>query len=130
MAGQDVIAAWTLASRSLPRLMVSAYAERHSDTWFVLSAKYGLVRPAHVIEPYEQTLNTVGVGERRAWAQLVHGQMVRAGLLQPGTHFLWLAGRRYMADLASLLSEFPQSDPLQGIGIGQRLAWLTRAIST
>ena len=107
-----------------------AYAERNSDAWFVLSANFGLVHPDTITEPYEQTLNTAGVQERRAWARHVHGQLALAGLLRPGTGFLWLAGRKYMADLAPMLGEHPQSDPLQGMKIGERLGWLTRALSS
>ena len=29
--------------------------------WFILSAKYGIVAPEQVIEPYEKTLNTMRV---------------------------------------------------------------------
>ncbi len=106
-----------------------AYAERHADDWFVLSAKYGLAHPGTIIEPYEQTLNTARAQERRAWARHVHSQMAQAGLLQTGTEFLWLAGRKYLADLAPMLGQFPQSDPLQGMAIGQRLGWLKQALA-
>ncbi|MGH6864874.1 MAG: DUF6884 domain-containing protein, partial [Methyloceanibacter sp.] len=39
--------------------------------WFVLSSLYGLVMPATEIAPYDYTLNTLGVAERRAWATKV-----------------------------------------------------------
>jgi hypothetical protein len=42
-----------------------AYAESVGSCWFILSAKYGLERPDAMIEPYEMTLNTVAVAERR-----------------------------------------------------------------
>lgn len=29
-------------------------------SWFILSAKYGVVHPDEVIEPYEMTLNAMG----------------------------------------------------------------------
>src|SRR3990172_9853687 len=32
------------------------YVERSCGRWFVLSAKYGLVDPDSIIEPYDQTL--------------------------------------------------------------------------
>ena len=39
--------------------------------WFVLSSRYGLVAPDTEIAPYDYTLNTLGVAERRAWASAV-----------------------------------------------------------
>ena len=52
-----------------------AYAELNGPSWFILSAKYGLIHPDEVIEPYERTLNTMGVAERQVWARLVQRQM-------------------------------------------------------
>ena len=37
--------------------------------WVILSAEYGLVHPDAMIEPYEMTLNTVAVAERRYWSR-------------------------------------------------------------
>lgn len=102
-----------------------AWAEQHCDAWFVLSAKYGLVQPDEMIAPYELTLNTMASAERRVWARRVYGQMQTAGLLDPSTTFVWLAGAKYKADLATLLSVYPQQDPLVGLPLGKRLRWLS-----
>jgi hypothetical protein len=102
-----------------------SYATQHSDLWFILSARHGLVDPQQIIEPYEQTLNNASPAARREWARHVHTQMGDAGLLTPETRFLWLAGRKYKQYLADLLGEHEQFDPLEGLGIGQRLSWLT-----
>jgi hypothetical protein len=45
--------------------------ESAGGPWFILSAKYGLVDPGQVIEPYEMTLNRMGRRERQAWAERV-----------------------------------------------------------
>jgi len=103
-----------------------SHAERHADAWFVLSALHGLVPPNRVIEPYEVTLNTMKAPERRVWAAKVHRQMRDAGLLETGVSFLWLAGQRYRGYLSERLAAFPQEDPLRGLGIGKRLAALSR----
>lgn len=106
------------------------YAIAHSDRWFILSAKYGLVHPDAVIEPYELTLKQMRAPERRTWAQRVHRQMGETGLLRSGTQFLWMAGRTYQQDLATHLSSFEQCDPLAGMKIGERLGWLTRELTS
>jgi Family of unknown function (DUF6884) len=105
-----------------------AYAERNSDGWYILSAKYGLVHPDTVIEPYELTLKTMSRAERRNWADNTHRRMAARGLLRTGTKFIWLAGRPYMEDLAQLLREHAQENPMAGMPIGVRLRWLTQAL--
>ncbi len=46
----------------------AAYA-RTFDAWYVLSAKYGLVAPDEVIDPYNQTLLKMKRSERQAWGK-------------------------------------------------------------
>ena len=45
------------------------------DDWYVLSAKYGLLRQQDLIEPYDLTLNNMKVSERKKWAELVLKQI-------------------------------------------------------
>ena len=47
------------------------FVEHSCDRWFVLSAKYGLVDPDKVLQPYDQTLKQVGSAERRRWSAAV-----------------------------------------------------------
>lgn len=102
------------------------YAEHKADRWFILSAKYGLVRPTDVLESYEQTLNESSVKQRRKWAAHVLQQMRDEDLLRPGVTFLWLAGQAYQKYLSSLLAGLSQLDPLAGKRFGERLAWLKK----
>lgn len=44
----------------------SAYCERTYDRWFILSAKYGLLDPKFVIEPYDLSLKSMTREERAA----------------------------------------------------------------
>ena len=101
-----------------------AYAERHADRWFILSARYGLVDPEKAINSYEQTLNGTAVAERREWAGKVKKQMRESGLFEDRPSFLWLAGNAYKKELASMLPENEHIDPLAGMGIGKRMSWL------
>lgn len=101
-----------------------AYAEKHADRWFIISAKYGLIHPDDVIEPYEQTLTGASVATRREWARRVFGQMESAGLREGCKRFLWLAGRAYQKELSSLLHTHGHISPLDGMRFGNRLAWL------
>lgn len=102
-----------------------AFAERHADAWFILSAKYGLLRPEQQIAPYEMTLKDMRAEARRGWAARVHVQMQQLDLLRSGVEFLWLAGAAYQQKLAKLLQAYPQHDPLRGLRMGERLQWLS-----
>ena len=48
-----------------------AYAERSGISWYILSAKYGLLHPESRIAPYDLTLANFPAIERRAWSQKV-----------------------------------------------------------
>lgn len=99
------------------------YAELTSDRWFILSAKYGLVEPDRVIEPYEQTLNKMGGYERIDWASGVYFSMQQAVSGLEGK-VVFLAGLHYRVYLARWLEgRFAVETPLAGLGIGQQLAW-------
>ena len=108
----------------------SAYADRVSDDWYILSAEHGLVAPATVIAPYDKTLKRMPTGARRAWAkQILHnlGQV-----LQPGDRVVILAGRDYRAHLMASLREMGclVEIPMEGLAIGQQLAWLKRQLES
>lgn len=51
------------------------FAERNADSWYILSAKHGLVSPDQVIEPYDLTLNRMPIADRRPWAAHVNRQL-------------------------------------------------------
>jgi hypothetical protein len=64
-------------SHSVPAraLYTSAWFQKVRDIveasgarWFLISSRYGLVAPNVEIAPYDYTLNTLGVAERRDWA--------------------------------------------------------------
>lgn len=102
------------------------YAETHHDSWFVLSAKYGLLEPVgDSIEPYDHTLTTARVAERRQWADDVYAQLQDADLIQEDVTLVFPAGRAYADKLTTRLADDPVSvaQPLEGLRIGERLAW-------
>ena len=96
-----------------------AYAEKHCDRWFILSAKHGLLDPATVIEPYDLALSKLSGAELRAWSAEVQLQI--AGNTHHKDKFVLLAGGRY----CSAVEPFGRrvESPLTSLGIGQRLRW-------
>lgn len=101
-----------------------SYAEKHANRWFILSAMHGVLSPSEVIEPYEQTLNTMGVKDRRQWASAVCKELLT--VLHFGESITVLAGERYREGVVPFLVErgFPVEIPMKGLRIGEQLRWL------
>jgi hypothetical protein len=102
-----------------------AYAERTGVPWYILSAKYGLVRPDESIEPYEMYLPETAPSYRRAWGARVIEQLGNCeGPLQ-GKVIEIHAGAAYLEALRSGLTKLGAlvTEPLEGLRLGERLAW-------
>lgn len=80
----------------------SQYANQEADEWFILSAKYFLVHPDQVIEPYDLTLKSMQVEERKNWANRVL-QMLKP-LLSTDDKLTVLAGKDYRENLIKLFN--------------------------
>ena len=100
------------------------YVEAIGCPWFILSAKHGLISPDEVTAPYEQTLNTMGVSERRNWARIVQKQMDEH--MPNASHIVVLAGARYREFLMDYLRRRADTVdvPMVGLRIGEQLGWL------
>jgi hypothetical protein len=98
-----------------------AWAERHGDDWFILSAKYGVVAPDDQIDTYDLALNTTSREYRLEWAGRVATKLrdVAKGRL------VVLAGENYCQAWPEHF-QFVER-PLKGLGIGKQLAWLTQS---
>ena len=98
--------------------------ERSSAPWFILSARYGLVSPDKKIEPYELTLNKMGIHQRRAWADEVFKALEPE--LPQYRRVIFFAGIRYREFLAGrLLSYGLHVDiPMEGLAQGKQLSWM------
>jgi hypothetical protein len=110
-----------------------AYAEQRCDRVFILSAKHGLVSPDEVIAPYDETVKRMAQRERQFWAARVLAAL--QPLLSVDTPILALASGDYLnpiiqAHLATGEGELYLRQPLQGMQIGQRLAFLKQSLAT
>ena len=99
------------------------------DRWFILSAKYHLVRPSDVIAPYEVTLNRMRAGERQLWAATVLAQLEPE--LAQVNEVIFLAGKKYRESLegAILNGGCSVSVPMAKLGIGYQLQWLSQSLT-
>ena len=108
-------------------LKARQYVERHDARWFILSAEYGLVPPDRVVAPYERTLNTMPIEVRRLWAKRVLEEL--AATVPDAKHVTFLAGQRYREFLEDALQRrgVTVEVPMEGLRIGEQLAWLGRS---
>lgn len=106
-----------------------SYAEMVGHRWYILSAEHGLLDPSQVIEPYEMTLNTMDLPTRQEWAQRVMCQI--ADNIHTGKVII-LAGKKYREFLSGSMQDHGYSVevPMEGLGIGQQLAWLNSQLIT
>lgn len=101
--------------------------ERWAIPFSIMSAKYGLLDPDEIIEPYELTLKQASKKVKIEWARQVHKQ------LRSFRHktLLILAGDDYLSPLLQAAegpAAFEYFAPLQGLSLGTRLAFLNEAI--
>ena len=93
----------------------------HPDKIFILSAKYGLLNLEQEIEPYNQTLNTMGAAQVKSWSENVLARLSRESNLEKD-EIIFLAGARYRKYLTPKIKNY--KIPLQGLGIGKQLKYL------
>ena len=120
LPAQDLYAAST-------RFLLSRrYVESLSSRWLILSAKHGVLRPDQVIEPYDQTLNSMTVLERRQWA--THVLLALEPHLIDVERICFLAGKAYYELLLERLRErgLALEAPLAHMKQGEQLAYLKR----
>lgn len=103
---------------------------------FVLSARYGLLSTTDVVVPYDLRLDDLDRAARREWGLDVADALHARGLVRPDVELVVLAGRAYVDALRFGLEDLRApgagpavSTPLEGLGIGQRLAWLKARIA-
>lgn len=103
------------------------YLEDRCRQWFILSAQHGLLHPDSVIEPYDLSLASLSPEQRRHWALGVRASL-EAAVPDLNQGMLVLAGQVYVRALTETLGRC-LANPLLGLGIGQRLAWLKRHLA-
>jgi len=103
-----------------------AYAHKlKPDLIFILSAKYGLLRLTDHIAPYEKTLKTMPVAERRAWAESVLAGLSKYASLM-NDEFIFLAGDAYREYLVPKIRHYVV--PFEGVSFGNQLKALKQLV--
>lgn len=103
---------------------VNYIKQQNYDRWFILSAKYGLLNPNVLIEPYDLTLNNMKSEEIKKWSQKVFNQLIIYNI----DEIDFYSGDKYRKYLIPMLEKIniKCNIPLKGLGIGQQLQFYTR----
>jgi len=106
----------------------AAYAEKISDDWYIISAKYGLVHPTDFVEPYDVTLKDMSASERRKWAEQVFSTL--KPLLNSTDTVVFLAGVKYRENLVKKVAALgcKVEIPMEGLRIGEQVSWLQKQL--
>ena len=111
-------------------LKARACIEALGCPWYILSAKHGLLDPRSTIDPYDETLKAMSVDRRRTWARgVIEDLAPRLAGVGSATLF---AGMTYREFLEPELRGrgLKLHVPMQGLGIGQQLSWLSDQASS
>ena len=100
--------------------MSRKWVEERCGSWFILSAKWGLLAPTKIIGPYNETLGKMLKVDRELWAARTKADIIR----QLPAELIVLAGELYLTALDGLEYEAP----LKGLSIGKRLQKLSMEI--
>jgi hypothetical protein len=101
------------------------YAERSGLPWLIVSALHGLVAPDDVLQPYDVAIARLSSSERRSLGDRIAAQLEERFEPLRGRVFEVHAGDEYVVTMLSALrSEGVRlTRPLQGLRIGEQLAW-------
>ena len=103
-------------------------AEGWGLSFSILSAKYGLIDPEEIIEPYDLTLKGAPKQFKSEWARKVDAQ-IRSSI-DPNKQLIVLAGDDYYVPLIEAGAGRPLNffAPMRGLSLGNRLVFLNQCM--
>lgn len=123
------------------------WAEANAQAYWIASAKHLVLEPEQVVEPYDLALDDLDAETRRfrvrqiqyqfhnRWVDFCRFAMGPNGFIVAveKPRVVLLASRQYLAGFHELRQRhadcYEFEDPLAGLGIGERIAWLRRDIA-
>lgn len=99
------------------------YAKQFDSDIYILSAKYGLLNPETIIEPYDLTLKKFSKDEQIKWSSDIVEKLKNICSLE-NDKFIILAGNTYIEYILPFIKNYEL--PMIGLGLGKRLKWLNK----
>jgi hypothetical protein len=102
------------------------YIKNTCDDFFILSAKYGLLKPDRIINNYELSVNNFSEVQRRIWSDNIIDQFKDFIINFKECKFYILAGKNYYKYLINFFIEnkINYEILISTYGIGKRLGYL------
>ena len=110
---------------SLFKKMMAYAVSLKPDQIYILSAKYGLLKPDDMIDPYEKTLKNMRSDEKKIWAESVLLRLRSLADLEQDS-FVFLAGNEYRKNIVPYIRNV--STPMEKLPFGRQLQWLEENI--
>jgi hypothetical protein len=126
LATNERVAARDLYVGTLYRMAIR-YAVATADDYHILSALHGLVHPYELLAPYDFTMTQMLMSQQVLWGKSIVSALKAAYPLRR-LHIVFYAGQQYIQPILHAMANddcdyWTVEDPLQGLGIGQRLSW-------
>lgn len=97
-----------------------AYIKKVTDRFYILSAKYGLLHPEQIIEPYELHLRIASAKYRARWMDMTRKQIAYA--IPKATMFVTTASKEYRLCLPPERTICPWNE--NSYRLGEQRHWL------
>lgn len=107
------------------RLLIEYAKKFHSNSWVILSAKYGFLHPWELIENYDITFNELKITDELI--QKLRKQAELKGLLKYNK-VLVLGGRKYCEVCEKVFFDKQVYTPLKGLGLFKAIQLIKNAI--
>ncbi|MFC7393578.1 DUF6884 domain-containing protein [Scopulibacillus cellulosilyticus] len=107
------------------------YAQNHYDRFYFYNAKDGLLLPDQIMSPYDVSIKTFTIQEKKRWGQKVIKAFLTYESPQDKLIFLH-GGQVYRKFLEPELRKqgYIFEVPLKGLGIGKQLKWYEQHIDS
>lgn len=121
VAAQELYSVSPLFTKSR-RYAEALIDEGEADDWAILSAKFGLTPRRKKIPTYNETLVGAKIDTKRAWAKRVAKEILK--VYGDRVHLIFLTSKDYARVVDYLPETVTYEEPLEGLGIGDRMRWL------
>ncbi|WP_257351557.1 DUF6884 domain-containing protein [Pseudalkalibacillus decolorationis] len=105
------------------------YAQKQYDRFYFYNAKDGLLLPGDKLEPYDLSIKTFSIMEKKVWARKVIEVFKKYESPDKVNVYLH-GGKVYRDHLEPQLEQkgYHYEIPMKGLGIGQQLAWFDKQL--
>lgn len=103
---------------TLFKKQIELIEKKYKCDYYILSAKYGLLKPDDIIKPYDKSLYKFNKTEFSDWVKKVYNKLILYENIDD-TNIIFFCGNIYRKDIIPYLKHY--DEPFKGLGIGNQL---------